>query len=248
MELSHLEQAVGSSACKHYTESPPRLETRPENTHCCCSQRDNRLERGADSVVLLSTVNNLLYPLTHYRPLIGTCQTETPSWKKGNILLLVFNRNYIFFVFLPILGHNLLWITNALWGRLFPCSRWGLRVELNFCCIFLCPCFYSLTVQVQALFFSSTSCSAPCNRQEFGSLDGCCCSNNCCIPILGAGRRGSAHQARPVQSPSAGPGAPESYTLHRASAVHHTQQQQLPCSPPALVLLCSPREAVQLGT
>lgn len=23
VELSHLEQAVGSSACKHYTESPP---------------------------------------------------------------------------------------------------------------------------------------------------------------------------------------------------------------------------------
>lgn len=76
VELSHLEQAVGSSACKHSTESPPWLESRPENTHCCCSQRDSRLERGADSVVLLSTINNLLYPLTYYRPF----NKNLPNW------------------------------------------------------------------------------------------------------------------------------------------------------------------------
>lgn len=118
-------------------------------------------------------------------------------------------------------------------GQLFPCSPWGSRAELNFCLISIhhCICFYCLTVQVQAPFFNSNSYSALHNRQEeeFGSLDGCCCSKNCCIPILGAGRRGSAYQARPVHSPPAGPCALDSYTLHKV-----TQKQQLPSLPPCL--------------
>lgn len=44
-----------------------------------------------------------------------------------------------------------------------------------------------------------TSCLALCNRQqeEFGSLDGCCCSKKCCIPTLGLG--GGALHTKPGQ-------------------------------------------------
>lgn len=118
----------------------------------------------------------------------------------------------------------------------FPTAPQGSRAEVNFCLLSVCHCicFYCLTVQVQALFFSSNSYSALHNRQEeeFGFLDGCCCSKNCCISILGAARRGSAHQAMPVRSPPA--------LTRRPGELHTPQGELVRCTTPSsssLVLL-----------
>lgn len=99
MELSHLEQAVGSSACNTTLSHHHDWKSRPENTHCCCSQRDNRLERGADSVVLLSTVNNLLYPLTYYRPFNRNLPNWNSQLKEGKHFASCFRRKlYIIYL------------------------------------------------------------------------------------------------------------------------------------------------------